>query len=72
MLIPFATEKETEQTLRAERLAARGLAAHLPVAAATPERLAAAVAERIAAPPARAAVRLDGIGETARLLAAAP
>jgi predicted glycosyltransferase len=72
VLIPFATEKETEQTLRAERLAARGLATHLPEAAATPERLAAAVSERIAAPPARAAVALDGIGETARLLAAAP
>jgi predicted glycosyltransferase len=72
VLIPFATEKETEQTLRAERFAARGLAAHLPEAAATPGRLAAAVTERLAAPPVRAAVSLDGIDETARLLAAAP
>ncbi|MBV8738557.1 MAG: glycosyl transferase [Alphaproteobacteria bacterium] len=50
VLVPFAEEHETEQTLRAERLAACGVIEMLPAAALSPERLAEAI-ERVAQRP---------------------
>jgi len=71
VLVPFAAGRETEQTLRAERLAQRGLAHVLPESALTPDRLAAAVAEAVAAPCPLGRVRIDGEAETKRILARA-
>ena len=71
VLVPFATERETEQTLRAERLAQRGLARVLPESAMTPDRLAAFVAEAMAMPRPLGKVKIDGEAETERVLARA-
>jgi predicted glycosyltransferase len=71
VLIPFATERETEQTLRAERLSQRGLARVLPEAALTADRLAAFVAEALAMPRPLGKVKIDGEAETERVLARA-
>jgi predicted glycosyltransferase len=71
VLIPFAAERETEQTLRAERLARRGLARVLPEASLTPDRLAAFVAEALAMPRPAGRIKTDGEAETERILAKA-
>src|SRR6185436_5532089 len=71
VLVPFATERETEQTLRAERLAQKGLARVLPESALTPDRLAAFVAETLAMPRPHGKVKIDGEGETERVLSRA-
>ncbi|MCS6779610.1 MAG: glycosyl transferase [Geminicoccaceae bacterium] len=69
VLVPFASASEDEQTRRAEMLAARGLARHLPERELDGERLADAVARALAAPPPpREAVRLDGLARSAELL----
>ncbi|HEY8565021.1 MAG TPA: glycosyltransferase [Beijerinckiaceae bacterium] len=51
VLIPFETGGETEQRLRAERLAARGLATVLPEAELGPDALARAVTRALERPP---------------------
>lgn len=71
VLVPFASERETEQTLRAERLAQRGLARILPETALTPDRLAAFVAEALALPRPLGKVKVNGEAETERILAKA-
>ncbi|HEY7610566.1 MAG TPA: glycosyltransferase [Alphaproteobacteria bacterium] len=71
LLVPFASARETEQTLRAERLAQRGLARVLPETALTPDRLAAFVAEALAMPRPLGKVKVDGEAETVRILARA-
>lgn len=71
VLVPFATERETEQTLRADRLAQKGLARVLPESALTPDRLAAFVAETLAIPRPHGKVKIDGEGETERVLSRA-
>jgi predicted glycosyltransferase len=71
VLIPFASGRETEQTLRAECLAQRGLAQVLPETALTPDRLAAFVAEGLAGPRPLSEVKIDGEAETERILARA-
>jgi predicted glycosyltransferase len=71
VLVPFATERETEQTLRAERLAQKGLARVLPESALTPDRLAAFVAEAMAMPRPIGRVKIEGEAETERVLARA-
>jgi predicted glycosyltransferase len=68
VLVPFVTERETEQTLRAERLAQKGLARLLPESALTPDRLAAFVAEALAMPRPFGKVKIDGESETERVL----
>ncbi|NWH08188.1 MAG: glycosyl transferase [Alphaproteobacteria bacterium] len=68
ILVPFATEKETEQRQRAEHLASLDQAIHLPEAALSPDALREALAR--AKPPAPLPIRFDGAQETARLLAA--
>ncbi|WP_086999680.1 glycosyltransferase family protein [Rhizobium sullae] len=69
ILIPFVTGGETEQTVRAERLQAMGLATILPEQGLTAEHVAAAVESALAA-PARKEVALDltGAGTTASII----
>jgi predicted glycosyltransferase len=69
VLVPFAADGETEQTLRASLLAERGLAVVTPEAGLTPERLATAIDEALEAllPPVPA-IDLDGAAYTARAL----
>ena len=70
VLVPFAAERETEQLLRAEALAARGVAEMVRESELSPETLARAV-ERVAArEPAAIALDTDGAGRSARLIAA--
>lgn len=69
VLVPFAEARETEQTVRAQALAARGLARVVAPEALSPARLAATVDAAFAAgPPAESGVRLDGAATAARLL----
>jgi predicted glycosyltransferase len=69
VLVPFAEMRETEQSLRAERLAAYGLAEVLAPAALTPERLAQAVERSAQRRPAPLAIDTGGARRTARLIA---
>jgi predicted glycosyltransferase len=50
VLVPFATERETEQADRAQLLAERGMVAMVPSGALSPESLADAVARALAGP----------------------
>lgn len=69
LLVPFAEGAEDEQTRRAEALAARGLARYLPQDRLTPETLAGAAIEALAAPPPDPrSIRLDGAERSAELL----
>lgn len=69
VFVPFAAAGETEQTRRAELLAARGHCLVVPEAGLTPQRLARAVDDAMAAPPPpRAALALDGARTAAVLL----
>ncbi|TSD88954.1 glycosyltransferase [Mycobacterium sp. KBS0706] len=69
VFVPFAAAGETEQTRRADLLAARGHCLVVPEAGLTPERLARAVDDAMAAPPPpRAALALDGARTAAILL----
>lgn len=72
ILVPFASGGETEQTLRANLLARRGLARVLPEEGLAPALLARTVAEALEAGPPPAALPrpdLEGAARTARLLA---
>jgi predicted glycosyltransferase len=73
VLVPFAAGAETEQTLRAELLAARGRAAVVPEAALSPAALAAAVDAVLEAPERREPVAVDrnGAARTAAIVVAA-
>jgi predicted glycosyltransferase len=69
VFVPFAAAGETEQTRRAELLAARGHCLVVPEAGLTPERLARAVDDAMAAaPPPLPALALDGARTAAALL----
>ncbi len=69
VLVPFAAGGETEQTARAERLSAMGLATALPEDGLTGKGLAEAITLSLAGPrPPRAALDLDGAAGSARLL----
>ena len=68
VLVPFAEHAETEQTLRAQALAARGLATCLLDAEVTPASLAAAIDAAAARPRPTHAIRLDGAARTAALV----
>jgi predicted glycosyltransferase len=74
VLVPFADMLETEQSLRAERLAARGAVEVLPPAALSPQTLAEAIARAVSRSPARLGIDLSGATRTAceiaRMLAA--
>lgn len=69
ILIPFVAGGETEQTVRAERLKAMGLASILPETGLTAEHLASAVSEALArAPRQAAALDLAGAETTAAII----
>jgi predicted glycosyltransferase len=72
LLVPFATGGETEQTARAVKLKALGLAEMIEEAAITAEAVATGI-EKILALPRSGSIDLnmDGAAETARLLRAA-
>jgi predicted glycosyltransferase len=69
ILVPFAAGGETEQSVRAARLEARGLATVLPENGITGEALAQGVDAILQAPPpARHSLALDGARRTAEIL----
>jgi len=72
VLVPFTTERETEQSDRARLLAARGMAAVVPAEALTASRLVAGIAEALAGPSLRSFPRceVDGAAKTVELLRA--
>jgi predicted glycosyltransferase len=69
VLVPFAAERETEQLIRAEHLAARGVAELVREAELTPATLAAAIERAAVRNP--APIRLDtgGARRSAELIA---
>jgi predicted glycosyltransferase len=69
VLVPFAAGRETEQQLRAERLAARGVVEMVVERELSPDRLAAAIERSVAAGPARLSVDTGGARRSARLVA---
>ncbi len=68
VVVPFAAAGQTEQALRARQFAARGWLEVLPEELLSPPALAAAVDRVWARPRPAANLRLDGAGETARLV----
>lgn len=73
ILIPFVAGGETEQTVRAERLAKLGLAELLPEKGLTADQVAAAVSAALAAPKRGAAdlaIDLEGARRTAEIIRA--
>jgi predicted glycosyltransferase len=69
VVVPFASGRETEQSLRAERLAARGVLQLVPENKLSPERLASAIDRAISARPATIAIDTGGAGRSARRIA---
>ncbi len=70
LLVPFEQGNETEQRLRAELLAAHGVATVLPEAELSAERLAAAVRDALARPrPTGMIVEREGGRRTAEIVA---
>ncbi|HUC71052.1 MAG TPA: glycosyltransferase [Stellaceae bacterium] len=70
VLVPFAEMRETEQTLRAERLAGRGVVEMVEPASLSPERLAATIERAVRGPRAKLMVDTAGARRTARTIAA--
>ena len=69
VVVPFEAGRETEQRLRAERLAARGLARVLPEADLSGEALLAAVtAAMSASPPGPHGIDLDGAARSVAII----
>jgi predicted glycosyltransferase len=69
VLVPFADLRETEQTLRAERLADRGVVEIVPPNTLSPERLAEAIERAVRGRPAPLAVDMTGARRSAQLIA---
>jgi predicted glycosyltransferase len=69
VLVPFAAARETEQTLRAEKLAARGIVEIVAERKLTPDRLAEAIGRAITRAPAETAIDTGGAGRSARIVA---
>jgi predicted glycosyltransferase len=69
VLVPFAAERETEQLIRAEHLAARGAAILLRESDLTPATLATAIERAAAAEPRPIALDTDGARRSAALIA---
>jgi predicted glycosyltransferase len=70
VVVPFAAGRETEQRMRAERLAARGVIEMVAEGELSAERLAEAIGRAITARPAGLSVDTGGARRTAQLLAA--
>lgn len=68
VLVPFAGEGETEQTLRAQVLAARGLAVSVDSATLSPKILADAIDKALTMRPACVEIDCTGVETTARLI----
>lgn len=68
VVVPFAGGEETEQALRANLLAKRGLLQVVRESDLSPQRLAAAIDAALASPLAKADIRLNGAEETVRLV----
>jgi predicted glycosyltransferase len=68
VVVPFAGGEETEQALRADLLAGRGLLQAVRETELTPQRLADAIDKALMTEPGRSNIRLDGADETARLV----
>ncbi len=68
VLVPFATEGEREQSLRADLLAERGYLRHLPAESLTPHTLAEAMAQARPPAPRGPALDLGGAEKTAKML----
>jgi predicted glycosyltransferase len=69
VLVPFADMRETEQTLRAERLADRGVVEVVAPSALSPERLAEAIERAVRGRPSPLAVDMTGARRSAQLIA---
>ncbi|MBV8506013.1 MAG: glycosyl transferase [Alphaproteobacteria bacterium] len=69
VVVPFASGRETEQSLRAERLAARGVLELLPENQLSPKRLTSAIDRALSARPAPIAIDTGGARRSARLIA---
>jgi predicted glycosyltransferase len=69
VFVPFAEGRETEQTLRAERLAAQGAAEIVRDAELSPARLAAALDRALARGPSPLAIDTGGARRAAELIA---
>ncbi|MBT4045093.1 MAG: glycosyl transferase family 28, partial [Rhodospirillaceae bacterium] len=70
IIVPYAGGLETEQTLRAELLAQRGIVTVLDEATLSPPAIVAGIDQALASPPAAAAgVRMDGARDGAGQIA---
>ncbi|MHA1538260.1 MAG: glycosyltransferase family protein [Alphaproteobacteria bacterium] len=69
VIVPFAGSGETEQTMRAGKLAERGLAVVLPESDLNPENLARTVGQAHDMPPAPSTIDMSGAASSVRLLA---
>ena len=69
VLVPFAAERETEQLLRAERLAALGAVEIVREDALSPAALAAAIERAAAREPVPVAIDTGGAARSARIIA---
>src|SRR6516225_12360001 len=68
VVVPFASARETEQSLRAERLAARGVLELVRERDLSPERLARAIDRAMARGPGTIAIDIGGARRTATLI----
>jgi len=68
VVVPFASERETEQRLRAERLAARGVLELVDEADLTPDRLSCAIKRAIKRGPGTISVQTGGARCAASLI----
>jgi predicted glycosyltransferase len=68
VVVPFASARETEQSLRAERLAAHGVLELVREPDLSPERLARAIDRAIARGPGTIAIDIGGARRTATLI----
>lgn len=68
IVVPYAAEREDEQTRRAVRLQQLGIATHLPLAGLSGERLAAAITRAPRVAPAAPALDLDGASRSTRIV----
>jgi predicted glycosyltransferase len=69
VVVPFASGRETEQSLRAQRLASRGILELVPENQLSPERLASAIERAISARPETIVIDTGGARRSARLIA---
>jgi predicted glycosyltransferase len=69
IVVPYETKSETEQRLRAEILARKGLLTLVPAAELSPQRIVKAVHDAIGKPAPELQVKLAGAAATARIVA---